>query len=86
MAYSSSTDDIPKQQWGWHLSAAGVGKPFSTRAAVINFKTLKRAAQYVAKAVSKLDCHTIRMKSMPKSFETQFIFSMVTLSMFKMRL
>ena len=46
----------------------GVGKLFGRRAAVTNFKFLS-AARYVAKAVSKLDCHAIKMKNMPKSFE-----------------
>ena len=47
---------------------AGVGKIFSRRAAATNFKLL-RAAQYAAKAVSKLDCHAIKMKNMLKSLE-----------------
>ena len=47
---------------------ADVGKLFSTRAAVTNFRFL-RAERYVAKASSKLDCHEIRLKNMLKSFE-----------------
>ena len=43
-------------------------KLFSTRAAVTNFK-FERAAQQVAKAVSKLDGPAIKMNNMLKSFE-----------------
>ena len=50
------------------MPTAGVGKLFSRRAAVTHFKLL-RAAQYVAKAVSKLDCHAVKMKNMLRSFE-----------------
>ena len=46
----------------------GVGQLFSTRAAVKNFQ-FYRAAQYVAMAVSKLDCHAIKMKNLRISFE-----------------
>ena len=46
-----------------------MGKLFSTRAAITKFK-FWRAAQYVAKAVSELDCHAIKMKNMLKYFET----------------
>ena len=50
------------------VSSPGVGKLFSTRAGVTNFK-FKRTAQQVAKAVSKLDFPAIKMKYMLKSFE-----------------
>ena len=43
-------------------------KLFCKRAAVTNSKFL-RAAQYVAKAVSKLDCDAIKMKNVLQSFE-----------------
>ena len=45
-----------------------MGKLFSRKAAVTNFK-FERDAQYVAEAVSKLDCHAIEMKNTLKSFE-----------------
>ena len=45
-----------------------MGKPLSRRAAATNLK-FYRAAQYVAKAVSKLDCHAMKMRNMLKPFE-----------------
>ena len=51
------------------VSTSGVGKLFSRRAVVTNLK-FSRAAQQVAKAVSKLDFQAIKMKNMLKSFES----------------
>ena len=44
-------------------SRAGVGKLFNTRAAITNSKFLQD------KAVSKFDCHAIKMKNMLTSFQ-----------------
>ena len=68
LLWSASLPFMASGTPGFLQVASSVGKLFSKRAAVTNFK-FERAVKDFPKAFQKLDFHAIKMKDMLKSFE-----------------